>query len=198
MSGSLSITLDNARYQEVLRNSKKLRGLLSYDAPALATSSTAIIGRSEADAALPRVLGMGTRYFKSGKSKKKGVFAEAKVWAMRRWDLGGSWASVSYAPRGEHWLLSRYSWETKWRRGSDRPRLVTAKFTSNIANLFAHNTKPYGKKSPPFYTPARSYAQGAVRQGKPQVWPLIQSKVAGSVDDGIDRTERKLFDHFEL
>lgn len=192
----LEIRIDTQRYQELIRNTEELKGILSEDAPALTVASVAIIGRGDADARIAGIIHMGSHHYKV---KNDGT-SERKVWAVKRSDLK-AWASKSrLSSVGKPWLLSRYSWETVAWKNAKRPK-VTASFTSNIANLFATPSKVYTANSPWFQTGSGHY--GRVQKGQrrvqiTRVWNVTVQSVTGAQDRAVARAERKLLTGVEL
>lgn len=192
----LEIKIDTQRYQELIRNTEELKGILSEDAPALTVASVAIIGRGDADARIAGIIHMGSHHYKV---RKDGT-PERKVWSVKRSDLK-AWASTRRKNKqGNPWLLSRYSWETVAWKNAKRPK-VTASFTSNIANLFAVPSKVYTADSPWFET--GSGYRGRVQKGQrrvqiTRVWNVTVQSVTGARDKGVARAERKLLTGVEL
>lgn len=192
----LEIKIDTQRYQELIRNTEELKGILSEDAPALTVASVAIIGRGDADARIAGIIHMGSHHYKV---KNDGT-SERKVWSVKRSDLK-AWASTErLSKQGKPWLLSRYSWETVAWKNAKRPK-VTASFTSNIANLFAVPSKVYTADSPWFET--GSGYRGRVQKGQrrvqiTRVWNVTVQSVTGARDKGVARAERKLLTGVEL
>lgn len=196
MENRLEIRIDTQRYQELVRNTEELRGLLSEDAPALTVASVAIIGRGDADSRITGMIHMGSLHYKV---RSDGT-PERKVWAVKRPDLK-AWASTKRKDKqGNPWLLSRYSWETVAWKNAKRPK-ITASFTSNIANLFAIPSKVYTADSPWFQTGSGYY--GRVQKGQrrvqiTRVWNVTVQSVTGAQDRAVARAERKLLTGVEL
>lgn len=191
---AFEIKIDEKRYQQLVADAEKVKGLLSYDAPALTAASVAIIGRSNVDRRLSSVINIGQPY---SKWKRDGgsYSVERKTYAVKRRDLD-AWASSTRTSGGKPWLLSRYSWETKSHRGKRNP-FITARFTSTLANLLAYDTKTYSRNSPPFQQGSGMHVirKGTKRKGIRSVWTVTTAGIEGAQILAISRAERHLIEN---
>ena len=105
------------------------------------------------------------------------------------WDPKVGWTSTTrMAADGKtRFRMASFSWEVKHRKYA-----VTAPYTSQLANLWGNETKPYEKQSPIVGQEkmTRVWKRGQKRPAKYN-WSRVYSVLAGAVTGAIARTDAK-------
>ncbi len=121
-----------------------------------------------------------------GKPQRKGLFSIAKV--RSKWDARVGWVSTTRqaGQGGTGFRMASFGWE-RVKKAS-----VTAPYSSQLANLWSHATRPYRKKSPLVGSPGH-YMRWQKGQQRPARydWSEVYSILGGEIPAAIAKTEEK-------
>lgn len=150
---------------------------------------------------------VGSKGRKAATKVEEGIFRlgfRTKHGFNGNWHEGGSKfdsALGAYRGRRKGERMMGWSWETVKARkssGAFYRSVVRAAFTSRLANLFEHQTKPYSARSPFFRTMDGSesglfsFRKGHIRSGKDFFYSRIEPRIAAVVPEAAAETDRKL------
>lgn len=112
-----------------------------------------------------------------------------KYLVRSKWDPKVGWVSTTRqaANGGTGFRMASFSWEVKRKKTA-----VTAPYTSQLANLWSHETKPYRSESPIVGQKGmtRVWKEGERRPIKYN-WSRVYSVLAGSISGAIARTDEQ-------
>ena len=110
-----------------------------------------------------------------------------KYLVRSKWDPKVGWVSTTRqaAKGGTGFRMASFAWEVRRKKTA-----VTAPYTSQLANLWSHQTKPYKSDSPIVGQEkhTRVWKKGDTRPAKYN-WSRVYSVLASSVSGAIARTD---------
>lgn len=121
-----------------------------------------------------------------GKPQRKGFWSLAKV--RSKWDPKVGWVSTSRmaGKGGTGFRMASFGWE-RVKKAS-----VTAPYSSQLANLWSHATRPYRSNSPLVGSPGH-YMRWRKGQQRPARydWSEVYSILGGEIPAAIAKTEEQ-------